>query len=78
MFDDLVCMFFIFNEVGMIYVTSLEVCRLSPIYFAWWVWAVPVPEKAALVSCVDAAVIEPVQKPGEGVLSGNVVGLKLN
>ena len=51
---------------------------MSPIYFAWWVWAVPVPEKAALVSCVDAAVIEPVQKPGEGVLSGNVVGLKLN
>ena len=36
------------------------------------------PEKTALVCSVDATVIEPVQKPGEGVLSGNVVGLKLN
>ena len=51
---------------------------MSPIYFAWWVGAVPLPEKAALISSVDATVIEPVQKPGEGVLSGNVVGLKLN
>ena len=51
---------------------------MSSIYLAWWVWAASLPEKAALVSSVDATVIEPVQKPGEGVLSGNVVGLKLN
>ena len=49
---------------------------MSPIYFAWWVWAVSLPEKAALVSSVDATVIEPVQKPGEDGHSGKVGGPK--
>ena len=39
---------------------------MSPIYSVWFGEAVPLPEKTALVSSVDATVVEPVQKPEEG------------